>query len=498
VTSPSGPRPSLRDPRRLSAALRIRIRRELDRRAILRSGFFDAAWYLDRYPDVARSGTDPALHYLLHGGRERRDPGPRFSSARYLSLYEDVARAGLNPLLHYLRHGKAEGRTEAIVPEGRTEIPVDLDAWFPRLAPIRLRALPGAGPRVSVVVDSVGPESLFGGVATAIVIGAMIAARRGAALRVVTRDDAADRSVVARVLARNGIPIPARLETDRAAVGRGGSVIGDGPDELWLTTLWTTTAAVLGSVPPERVIWLLQDDERIFYPAGDERQRCAETMATEGIRILVNTALLRDHLVAEGFRNVERSGVAFEPAFPALLPHRPRAAGAPRRLLFHARPTHPRNLYHRGVELLDAALADGILDPAGWEIAFVGTADRPLRFARGVRSEVLGVLSFDRYLERVAATDLGLALMASPHPSYPPLDLAGSGAVVVTTRDGRKQDLSAYSPRILCAEPTLPGLLAALAEAVAIAGTEVADPAPGIARSWEASAGPAIDRILGG
>lgn len=53
---------------------------------------------------------DPALHYLLHGGTEGRDPSPYFSSRWYLEAYPDVKAAGLNPLVHYLRYGRKEGR----------------------------------------------------------------------------------------------------------------------------------------------------------------------------------------------------------------------------------------------------------------------------------------------------------------------------------------------------------------------------------------------------
>lgn len=50
-------------------------------RLVRDSGLVDAAWYLQRYPDVAAAGMDPLQHYVLHGigeGREPRDivPGP--------------------------------------------------------------------------------------------------------------------------------------------------------------------------------------------------------------------------------------------------------------------------------------------------------------------------------------------------------------------------------------------------------------------------------------
>lgn len=80
------------------------------RRALTRSGLFDARWYLSRNPDVAALGADPLVHYLKCGGFEGRDPSPRFDSDWYLAQNADVREAKLNPLVHFLLHGAFEGR----------------------------------------------------------------------------------------------------------------------------------------------------------------------------------------------------------------------------------------------------------------------------------------------------------------------------------------------------------------------------------------------------
>jgi lipopolysaccharide biosynthesis protein/GT2 family glycosyltransferase len=77
---------------------------------IASSVLLDRSWYLDRYPDVRASGTDPALHYLEQGASEGRNPSERFDTQWYLAQYPDVAAEGTNPLVHYLRYGAAEGR----------------------------------------------------------------------------------------------------------------------------------------------------------------------------------------------------------------------------------------------------------------------------------------------------------------------------------------------------------------------------------------------------
>lgn len=79
-------------------------------RLVLKSGLMHEAWYLRQYPDVAAVGIPPALHYVLFGGFEGRDPSPMFSSQAYLATYPDVMAVKTNPLVHYLLKGRYENR----------------------------------------------------------------------------------------------------------------------------------------------------------------------------------------------------------------------------------------------------------------------------------------------------------------------------------------------------------------------------------------------------
>jgi glycosyltransferase involved in cell wall biosynthesis len=75
------------------------------------SPLFDRQFYVDSYADVAGSGIEPALHYLLFGAAEGRDPHPLFSTRYYLQQYPDVQVSGMNPLEHYLCSGGRECRS---------------------------------------------------------------------------------------------------------------------------------------------------------------------------------------------------------------------------------------------------------------------------------------------------------------------------------------------------------------------------------------------------
>jgi glycosyltransferase involved in cell wall biosynthesis/GT2 family glycosyltransferase/SAM-dependent methyltransferase len=79
------------------------------------SPLFNAGWYVDRYPEVAGTTLEPAVHYASLGAWEGKDPGPWFSSATYLDLHPDVGAARVNPLFHFLMYGVFEGR--ALRPE---------------------------------------------------------------------------------------------------------------------------------------------------------------------------------------------------------------------------------------------------------------------------------------------------------------------------------------------------------------------------------------------
>ena len=115
-------------------------------------------------------------------------------------------------------------------------------------------------------------------------------------------------------------------------------------------------------------------------------------------------------------------------------------------------------------------MATGVLDPEQWELCFVGKDTPRLRFAGAVQPRYYQNLSWQHYAALVRESDLGLCLMYTPHRSYTPLDLAASGAVVVTNQCGPyKQSLKQYSKNIICTAPSVAALVQGLAQGVALA-----------------------------
>lgn len=78
----------------------------LSRWLVRRSGRFDAAYYLEEYPDVAASGVDPLAHYCAHGWREGRRPGPQVHPGRIAAGPIGRRFGGWNPVVAWMLVGR--------------------------------------------------------------------------------------------------------------------------------------------------------------------------------------------------------------------------------------------------------------------------------------------------------------------------------------------------------------------------------------------------------
>ncbi|MDM0045156.1 hypothetical protein QTH91_11735 [Variovorax dokdonensis] len=396
-----------------------------------------------------------------------RDTGTRST----LKLISRKVRRGLGLPIDDVHPPRAAGANPSYGPTSASVLNV---RRFPNTCPIEFHQIPQASePRITLVTDSIGPGSLFGGVGTALILGVLIANRMRGTLRILTRTEWPQADQVSSVLKAYDIAPDRELQFAFAPLitesrSKGRLSVDTYHGELFLTTSWWTTEATLAGIEPSSILYLLQEDERMFYAFGDERLRCEGVLARQDIRYIINTRLLFEHLRASGMAHLSQTGIWFEPTFPASLFHRrPVEHGAKRKFFFYARPNNPRNLFHMGVLAIERAVNEGILDLRQWQICFVGKDIPRLQLGDDYEPERIESMGWRDYADLIGKVDLGLSLMYTPHPSYPPLDLAASGAVVVTNKFGVKQDLSAYSPNIICADLTIEALVAALREGVA-------------------------------
>jgi O-antigen biosynthesis protein len=362
------------------------------------------------------------------------------------------------------------------VPDEHQVVPMvaDLDHqnWyyqrFPNLKPLKVFTVPPSGLRLNLVTDSINAGSLYGGVGTAIIFCALFARRLGCQLRVITRTEKAEAQNFFEILKSNKVVYKDNVEFIFNDIFSGTSSVDISTEDIFVTTSWWTTHASLQSIPAQQIVYLLQEDERMFYPYGDDHLLCSETLANTEIKFVINTQLLFDHFVDAGFENIRKNGVWFEPSFTSYQASSsvgPSSIGK-KRFFFYARPNNLRNLFYLGLEVIETAVAAGVLNTDEWELFFVGKDLSALKLSEKLHPQLVQGLSWQEYVNFLQTVDVGLSLMYTPHPSYPPLDLAASGSISVTNQFGPKQDLWKYSKNIICKEATVKSLVQGIAEAV--------------------------------
>jgi len=366
---------------------------------------------------------------------------------------------------------------------------------------LKVFLVPDSRKRISIVTDSIGKTSFFGGVATATIMGALLANRLNADLRIVTRQERSDGERLLKLYKSAGIELQKNLSIEFSPSDdpRGLPIC---ENELFITTSWWTTRSALHSISKKQLIYILQEDERMFYESGDASVRCQEVFNEEGFPVVINAKLLFEHLTTgpAAVEHFKKDGMFFEPAFSYQRKVQAKPRDGKRRFFFYARPMNPRNLFWRGVEVINRAIDDGLLDLQKWEIYFVGSnIFESFRLNGNVAPIVCSNMSWDEYSDLIKSMDAGLCLMASPHPSYPPLDLAAVGVPVLTNCYLNKTNLSNYSSNIMTREVDVESLASGMGDLLKLAldhDARVANcSADNIQRDWAIAFEPVISRL---
>lgn len=339
-------------------------------------------------------------------------------------------------------------------------------------------------PRLTLVVPMLQKGSDFGGTATGIDIFCRlylaIAEAMRVDLRVLVTDvvSETDTSIIVNRAAKAGLAIaPDQIALVRSPT----AAIAVRSDELFMTYNWWVTlnfaalrdrqAALFGSAP-KPIIWLMQDYEPAFYAFSSAHMLARAAYDTsQPLWGVINSGNLARYIEAVGHRPARR--FIFEPVIAdALRPFLDRVATSKRskRVLVYGRPNVERNCFPALLRGLRRWARD-YPEFADWEVISAGVAHDPFSLGDGRQLVSKGKLGLNEYAEMLLSCSAGVSLMASPHPSYPPLEMAHFGLQTVTNGYFCK-DLSAFHPNIISAASIAEAdLAAALAEACRRAAT---------------------------
>ncbi len=333
-------------------------------------------------------------------------------------------------------------------------------------------------PRLTLVLPMLLKGSDFGGTATGIDIFCRLflalQQRIPVDVRILVTDVVAetDTSIIVNRAAKAGLMIaPEQIELVRSPQ----AAIAARADELFMTYNWWVTLnfaqlrdrqAALFGTPPKPIIWLMQDYEPAFYAFSSAHMLARAAYDTSNpVWGVINSSNLAQYIEAIGHRPARR--FIFEPVIAeALRPFLDQVASSVRgkRVLVYGRPTVERNCFSALVRGLKRWACD-YPEFADWEVVSAGVAHDPVSLGDGRNLVSLGKLPLEDYAQLLLGCSAGVSLMASPHPSYPPLEMAHFGLQTVTNGYFCK-DLTDFHPNIIAA-PSIAetDLAAALAEA---------------------------------
>jgi glycosyltransferase involved in cell wall biosynthesis len=368
----------------------------------------------------------------------------------------------------------------AVPADSAPKVAINLHPIDTIIAPLRLDVSRSANRRINVVLSTIDFRYFFGGYLAMFNL-AMQLDRAGYAVRVVLvqktdmqpevwRKEFPDYPGLTHFMDR----VEISYHFDRSIP------LTVHPQDGFVATSWWTAQIVqqaLHDLDREGFLYLVQDYEPMFYPAGSLYALAQESYTFRHFA-LFSTEMLRTYFKLHqlGVFN-DPSGEENSIAFQNAIPRRPiglgklkRSGHENRKLLFYARPEDhaQRNLYELGSYAIADALKQGVFDQ--WELYGIGSvSDAPaLPIPGGGRLTLLPKLNFRDYHRQLAQFDLGISLMLTPHPSLVPLDMAAAGMLAITNTFETKsaQALTAISPNIIPVTPTLQGIRAGIALAV--------------------------------
>jgi lipopolysaccharide biosynthesis protein len=339
--------------------------------------------------------------------------------------------------------------------------------------PVRIAQSPAVRLRFNILIPTVQPEKLYGGVSTALrVVRQIYQHMEDCDLRFFITSDKLDRHGLDELSTRLGSSV-VLADPDEDACGITAVALAHrrfipvsirAGDVFFATAWWTADlgfrlkdeqSAVHGRSAP--LLYLIQDYEAGFYPwsvkyamADATYKRPKDTIA------LINAEELASYFAKR---------TTFDRAF--CLPYQIddkiksglQSCLKEKVILVYGRPNVARNAFGVIVEGLRRWQGRNPDENCRWRIVFAGEEFDDGLIAELENAECQGKLGLDSYTSILNRCAIGISLMISPHPSYPPLEMASAGATTITNSYEGK-DMSARAPNIISIDVISPDAIA--------------------------------------
>ena len=324
--------------------------------------------------------------------------------------------------------------------------------------PLKIRHVSSHGKRLNILLPSVNPEDVYGGISTALKFYNRLRDELSCDGRIVVLDahprfSELGPSFEGYSAVALGDDSSAHLQVV-SAVDRHSASLPFTDDDVFICTCWWSAFCLQQSMgdyaaaghPINPMLYLIQDYEPGFYAWSSQYVLAESTYRSQLSTIAIfNSEELHEHFVNAGYSF--QSEFTFQPflnpSLASALEKLHGTAGKRRQILVYGRPGTVRNAFELVVDTLRQWVET---DEASlqWQFISAGEDHPPVHLGKGRYLTSVGKLSLEEYARVLSESFAGLSYMVSPHPSYPPLEMASFGVRVLTNAYGVK-DLSKFS-----------------------------------------------------
>lgn len=255
------------------------------------------------------------------------------------------------------------------------------------------------------------------------------------------------------------------------------TTIAINPDDMTVATLYNSAyyaQQIQSKCKDKKFIYMIQDDERYFYPANSN-YNCVEQTYFMDYYPMFSIDILRDWFLMNNIGNLAKKDTkiispvlfanAYLPSNEKFINNRDKK----KKLLVYLRPHADRNCYDLTLYVLLKAVKDGIIDTKKWDIIGCGgTHNDTLNLEGGAVLKHMEQMPLKEYKESIYKYDVGFVLMGTPHTSTPVVDFPLSGLLTVTNSRGNRTQ-EAYnniSKNIIAKNGTPEDLVEGIREAI--------------------------------
>lgn len=317
--------------------------------------------------------------------------------------------------------------------------------------------------RLNLLVPSINPEHVFGGISTALKFFEELVEMSGYASRIILTDATPSREGIRNFGKKyRYVRCTKDINTKHQLVpynDRWNRTIPVGEKDIFVFTAWWTaycTQEAYGKfeketgIVPNPFLYFIQDYEPGFYPWSTRYLLADSTYRSDRKQIAIFNSKLLYEFFKEKHYDFYRE-YAFEPVLnmglkKVLLENEGNILQKKKQILLYGRPSVDRNAFSLIVSSLKK-FVEHMENVADWEFLSAGEYHDKVDLGAGKCLTSVGKVTIEEYARLMMESYAGISLMSSPHPSYPPLEMSEFGVKVITNNYENK-DLSVFNDNI--------------------------------------------------